>query len=73
MTSSTGTIARTRDPEALVRAAVRRHDENFPLAFPFLDRARRADMAAVYAFCRTTDDIGDEGALDPAERIVAED
>jgi squalene synthase HpnC len=73
MSATSGTLGRTRDPEALVRAAVRRHDENFPLAFPFLDRARRADMAAVYAFCRATDDIGDEGALGPGERIVALD
>jgi squalene synthase HpnC len=71
--SAPGALDRSRDPESLVRAAMRRHDENFPLVFPFLDRARRTDMAAVYAFCRATDDIGDEGALDAGERLVALD
>lgn len=65
--------ARAGDPADLLRGAMRRHDENFPLAFPLLDRARRADMAAVYAFCRTTDDIGDEGPGGPAERLAALD
>jgi squalene synthase HpnC len=48
--------------------AVRRHDENFPVAFLLLPRALRADMHAVYAFCRATDDLGDEG--DPAVRMA---
>ena len=61
------------DPAGLMRGAMRRHDENFPLLFPFLDRTRRADMAAVYAFCRITDDIGDEGVGGPDERLAALD
>ncbi len=42
------------------RRAVRSHDENFPVLFRLLDRERRDDLAAIYAFCRRTDDLGDE-------------
>lgn len=53
-----------RDPHRLARDVARRHDENFPVAFMLLPRDLRADMRAVYAFCRATDDIGDGGAGD---------
>lgn len=56
-----------------VRQVMRRHDENFPVLFRFLDRERRTDMAAVYAFCRTTDDIGDELPGGPEARLAALD
>lgn len=49
------------------------HDENFPVAFLLAPRAVRADMATIYRFCRTTDDIGDEGSRSPAERLAALD
>ncbi len=48
-------------------------DENFPVAFLLAPRAVRADMAAVYRFCRATDDIGDEGTDGPARRLDALD
>ncbi len=44
-----------------------RHYENFPVTGPLLPRAAREDLAAVYAFCRTTDDLGDEA---PGDRLV---
>ena len=44
-------------------------DENFPVAFLLAGRAVRSDMAAVYDFCRATDDLGDEGAGSPAARL----
>jgi phytoene/squalene synthetase len=53
------------------RAAVRAHDENFPVAFRLAPGDVRADMGTVYAFCRATDDIGDEGSAGPAERLEA--
>jgi squalene synthase HpnC len=59
--------ARARDARAAAARASRAHDENFPVAFWLLPRAERADMRAVYAFCRATDDLGDEG--DPALRL----
>ncbi len=33
----------------------------------------RTDLATVYRFCRATDDIGDEGAREPAARLAALD
>jgi squalene synthase HpnC len=45
-------------------ALARDHYENFPVRAPLLPRETRDDLAAVYAFCRTTDDLGDEHAGD---------
>ncbi len=59
--------------EAAARRAVRDHDENFPVAFRLRPRDRRRAMDAVYAFCRATDDIGDEGSAAPDERLAALD
>ena len=53
----------TAVPSRIARAITRRHDENFPVAFLLLPRDLRADMQAIYAFCRGVDDIGDEGHL----------
>ena len=58
--------ARERGGRAATARAARAHDENFPVAFWLLPPAARADMHALYAFCRATDDLGDEG--DPAGR-----
>ncbi len=55
------------------RTAVRAHDENFPVAFWLAPRDVRADMRTVYWFCRTTDDIGDEGPGGAEERLAALD
>ncbi len=49
---------------------MRAHDENFPVAFLRAPRDVRADMGTIYAFCRTTDDLGDEGPGGPAERLA---
>lgn len=51
----------------------RSHDENFPVAFLAAPRDVRDDMRALYAFCRITDDIGDEGDATAAERLAALD
>src|ERR1700736_3914778 len=37
-----------------------RHYENFTVASRLLQRGLRQDLARVYAYCRTTDDLGDE-------------
>ena len=54
--------------ERRVRMAARRvhreHDENFPVLVALLPRTHRDDMRAIYAFCRHTDDLGDEGPVD---------
>jgi squalene synthase HpnC len=51
----------------------RAHDENFPVAFLLAPRDVRADMRAIYAYCRVTDDIGDAGEATRAERLAALD
>lgn len=55
---------------AAARAATRAHDENFPVAFLLAPRDVRADMRAVYAFCRETDDLGDEGPGGAGDRLA---
>ena len=62
-----------REGRAAARRATRGHDENFPVAFALAPRDVRADMRAVYAFCRATDDLGDEGPGAPADRLAALD
>ena len=42
----------------------RRHDENFTVVSLFLPRRLRPHFFAVYAFCRYTDDLGDEAEGD---------
>jgi squalene synthase HpnC len=51
----------------------RAHDENFPVAFLLAPRDVRADMRAIYAYCRVTDDIGDAGEATRAERLATLD
>jgi squalene synthase HpnC len=48
--------------DAYCRFLTGRHYENFSVASAFVDRTRRRDLARLYAFCRTTDDLGDESA-----------
>jgi squalene synthase HpnC len=55
----------------VTRDLTRHHDENFPVAFALLPRDLRADMRAVYAFCRTVDDLGDTGPVE--DRLAALD
>lgn len=63
-------------PEVLARAyaaceaLARSHYENFPVASRLLPRPMRAHVSAVYAFARVADDIADEGAAPPAERLA---
>ncbi|MEO6836204.1 MAG: squalene/phytoene synthase family protein [Candidatus Tumulicola sp.] len=46
--------------DAYCRFLTQRHYENFSVASRFVDAARRLDLARIYAFCRSTDDLGDE-------------
>jgi squalene synthase HpnC len=46
--------------DAYCRLLTRRHYENFSVASRFVDAATRRDLMRVYAYCRTTDDLGDE-------------
>ncbi len=58
------------DAQAECFELARTHYENFPVRSVLLKRAEREDLAAIYAFCRTTDDLGDEFAGD---RVAALD
>ncbi|HZQ37383.1 MAG TPA: squalene synthase HpnC [Dehalococcoidia bacterium] len=49
------------------RHYARRHDENFTVVSWFLPRALRRHFFALYAFCRATDDLGDEA---PGDRLA---
>jgi squalene synthase HpnC len=46
--------------DAYCRLLTRRHYENFSVASRFVDARTRLDLARIYAYCRTTDDLGDE-------------
>lgn len=46
--------------DAYCRILTQRHYENFSVASRFVDGATRLDLSRIYAFCRTTDDLGDE-------------
>jgi squalene synthase HpnC len=42
------------------RILTRRHYENFSVASRLVDAQTRRDLMRIYAYCRTTDDLGDE-------------
>jgi squalene synthase HpnC len=58
---------------AWCRDYARRRQENFSVASWFLPRRLRPHFLAVYAFCRWTDDLGDEAAGEPALRLAGLD
>ncbi|MGQ9644287.1 MAG: squalene synthase HpnC [Ignavibacterium sp.] len=51
----------------------KQHYENFPVASFLLPKNKRNDIAIVYWFARTADDIADEGQFSASERISALD
>jgi squalene synthase HpnC len=52
--------------DAYCRMLTRRHYENFSVASKFVDPQTRRDLMRIYAYCRTTDDLGDESPRDMA-------
>jgi len=54
---------------AWCRELARSHYENFPVASKLLPAALRGFVRAIYAFARIADDIPDEGALSPPQRL----
>jgi phytoene/squalene synthetase len=64
-------MAATLPPEAAFAECERlatSHYENFSVLSWFLPHALRPHFSSVYAFCRHTDDLGDEGATTPEKR-----
>jgi len=53
------------------RRLARTHYENFTVGSWLLPRRLRDDFAAVYAFARGADDLADEGAASPGQRLAA--
>ena len=45
------------------------HYENFPVASFLLPKNKRDDVALIYWFARTADDLADEGELDDELRL----
>jgi squalene synthase HpnC len=46
--------------DAYCRYLTQRHYENFSVASRFVGAGHRIDLARIYAYCRSTDDLGDE-------------
>ncbi|MGH7902507.1 MAG: squalene/phytoene synthase family protein [Candidatus Dormibacteraceae bacterium] len=55
--------------DSYCQALATRHYENFWVAARFLPGATRLHLARVYAYCRTTDDLGDESGAMGTERL----
>lgn len=64
MTTAADTSLATAGAYARCADLARSHYENFAVRSRLVPRSARADLAAIYAFCRTTDDLGDEAAGD---------
>lgn len=71
MSTTIGDVTTTRAPAPDIAAAYawcrdysRAHDENFSVVSWFLPKSLRPHFFALYAYCRWTDDLGDEAAGD---------
>jgi hydroxysqualene synthase len=58
------------DAYAYCERLAQSHYENFPVASWLLPAAMRPPIAAIYAFARIADDMADEGARPPADRLA---
>ena len=58
-----------READALCLRMARRHYENFSVASLVVPRPLRLHLARIYAYCRTTDDLGDESGADALWRL----
>ncbi len=57
--------------DAYCRILCRRHYENFIVASLFVRGRVSVDLMRIYAYCRTTDDLGDESGNDALRRLDA--
>ncbi len=65
-------VASVSEARAWCRALTRRHGENFSVLSALVPADRVDDFAAVYAFCRVSDDLGDEmGSTARATELLA--
>lgn len=70
-TSATVDAAAVGEAYAWCRSYARAHDENFTVISWFLPRKMRSHFSALYAFCRGTDDLGDEAEGDRLQLLDA--
>ncbi|MBX9735806.1 MAG: squalene/phytoene synthase family protein, partial [Phycisphaerales bacterium] len=70
---SSGQTAAPSEPEAwaYVRGLATAHYENFSVLSSLVPARLRDDFAAIYAFCRWSDDLGDETGAGPEARARA--
>ena len=65
-------VASLREARVWCHALTRRHRENFAVLSALVPADRVDDFAAIYAFCRVADDLGDEmGSPDRATELLA--
>jgi squalene synthase HpnC len=64
-------VAHARDAYEWCRRYTRARDENFTVVSWFLPRDLRPHFFALYAFCRWTDDLGDEASGDRPAQLDA--
>jgi phytoene synthase len=62
-------LTERQSADAYCQYLARRHYENFSVASRYLPERTRLDLARIYAYCRTTDDLGDESGTDARERL----
>lgn len=62
-------LTELQSADAYCRYLANRHYENFSVASFILPAELRQHLARVYAFCRSTDDFGDESGGDALERL----
>ncbi|HET9016875.1 MAG TPA: squalene/phytoene synthase family protein [Thermomicrobiaceae bacterium] len=63
-------LTELQSADAYCRALARRHYENFTVASAILPSSTRLHLARIYAYCRTTDDYGDESGGDGPARLA---
>lgn len=59
-----------RAADVYCRSLAHRHYENFSVASLFLPAETRLHLARLYAYCRITDDLGDESGVDALPRLA---
>lgn len=64
-------LTEQQSADAYCRALARRHYENFTVASAIVPAPIRLHLARIYAYCRTTDDFGDESGTDALARLAS--
>ncbi len=68
-----GDAMNTKDAYEICHTIIKQHSKTFAKAFSTLPQKKRQAVWAIYAFCRTVDDIVDEGQSPSSELELFED